>query len=553
MQLTSQTRLTLSDAASQQLDAYARYYAKHLHKLYAWVANRGGAVKSHKTEFCRRFGISARLFNALAIQLQGMVDGTRELLKQSLKNVQKAIKSKSATLKTYQRQSEQVTSGKWLTDPAQQAGRVVKLNKLTAKLKELNLKRDEFSRRLAANVPGICFGSRKLFMKQYHLQANGFKDHADWKAKWQEARAHQVSFIGSKDETAGNVNCALFEQADGSLKLRIRLPDTTATGLDKYLWLEDIKFPHDEAAIRAALAAGQALSYRLHRGPKHWRLLVSFKREAAPVVTKQAVLGCVGVDFNADHLAVAQTDLHGNIIEAWRKDLDFADKSSGQRQALLQDALQEIVLYAKACQKPLVMEDLDFQAKKQQMGRMSKAKRRMLSGLSYAQYPQFTAAKCFRLGVQLLVVNPAYTSVIGRIKYAVPYGRSVHLAAAGVIARRGQGLSERLPCATSVRIEAQGAISAFLLPVRTGKKRTVAGWASVHRSLTDFLRKSYLATLETRRRTRTAPKAKLWPDAKPNGAKGGSSAGVRAGGPSNGTAPLWVVKSDYVPMDDEQI
>ena len=61
----------------------------------------------------------------------------------------------------------------------------------------------------------------------------------------------------------------------------------------------------------------------------------------------------------------------------------------------------------------------------------------MLSGLAYAQYQQLMASKCFRFGLELILVNPAYTSVAGRLKYAVPFGRSVHLAAAGVIARRG--------------------------------------------------------------------------------------------------------------------
>jgi hypothetical protein len=87
----------------------------------------------------------------------------------------------------------------------------------------------------------------------------------------------------------------------------------------------------DEPAIRAALAIGQTLSYKLHQEKGHWRLLVSFARIAAPVVTSNAQFGCVGVDFNADHLGVVETDLYGNIIKTWRIELPFADKSSGQR------------------------------------------------------------------------------------------------------------------------------------------------------------------------------------------------------------------------------
>lgn len=33
-----------------------------------------------------------------------------------------------------------------------------------------------------------------------------------------------------------------------------------------------------------------------------------------------------------------------------------------------------------------------------------------------------TKDRLLRFGIELLAVNPAYTSVIGRMKYAVPYG-----------------------------------------------------------------------------------------------------------------------------------
>jgi hypothetical protein len=48
-------------------------------------------------------------------------------------------------------------------------------------------------------------------------------------------------------------------------------------------------------------------------------------------------------------------------------------------------------------------------------------------------------------GVSTEEVNPAYTSVIGRVKYARPLGVSVHQAAALAIARRGMGFREAAP------------------------------------------------------------------------------------------------------------
>ncbi|HKR40418.1 MAG TPA: hypothetical protein VJU59_12190 [Paraburkholderia sp.] len=55
------------------------------------IAAEGGKAKSHKTAFCREHGISARMFNAIAIELQGLIDGTRELLKEERRDLTNGI------------------------------------------------------------------------------------------------------------------------------------------------------------------------------------------------------------------------------------------------------------------------------------------------------------------------------------------------------------------------------------------------------------------------------------------------------------------------------
>lgn len=49
-----------------------------------------------------------------------------------------------------------------------------------------------------------------------------------------------------------------------------------------------------------------------------------------------------------------------------------------------------------------------------------------------------------RAAVELVEVNPAWTSVIGRTTFSRRYGLSVHLAAAVAIARRAAFFSERI-------------------------------------------------------------------------------------------------------------
>lgn len=65
-----------------------------------------------------------------------------------------------------------------------------------------------------------------------------------------------------------------------------------------------------------------------------------------------------------------------------------------------------------------------------------------------------------RAGVRHVRVNPAYTSLIRRVKFARPYGLSTHAAASLSIGRRAMGLSERPP--GTVDADQEGAAVAVL-------------------------------------------------------------------------------------------
>ena len=66
----------------------------------------------------------------------------------------------------------------------------------------------------------------------------------------------------------------------------------------------------DQAARSTSL--GQAISYRFKRDGKGWRVFVSTEMMDVPVVTDRR-RGAIGVDLNADHLAVADTDASGKL------------------------------------------------------------------------------------------------------------------------------------------------------------------------------------------------------------------------------------------------
>ena len=341
-----------------------------------------------------------------------------------------------------------------------------------------------------------------------------------WVADWKAARTGQFFFIGSKDETAGNQTCQIErltekevaehirvkkadilqqEAADDTIQARlraadrqqavphyrvkIRLPTPLQKDGEKYHKTTfALPYGHEHVdraiALNARKEAGKALSYRFCKDAKknRWHTHISIDIEPGEKVSRPVSCGAIGVDFNADHLAVAETDASGNRVKCWRVELDFKGKTADQRKDILSVALQGVVDHATQRKLPLVIEDLDFSEKKKQMAEQttSTGYRVMLSGLAYSQYQAFCASKCFKAGVELIKVNPAFTSVIGRVKYAKRLGISTHLAAALAIARRGQLFKEQAPASAFV---VDGTKSQLVcLPVRTRHSSWATKW-----------------------------------------------------------------------------
>jgi hypothetical protein len=69
----------------------------------------------------------------------------------------------------------------------------------------------------------------------------------------------------------------------------------------------------------------------------------------------------------------------------------------------------------------------------------------MASNFARAKIKMNILTRCLREGMVLLSVNPAYTSIIGKIKYEMQFGINDHQSAAYAIARKGAGFDEKVP------------------------------------------------------------------------------------------------------------
>ena len=442
---TYQARLTVTDEAP--LRTYGAVFSRALRSLHA--SRHSGMVVS-KPDFMRAFGLTSRQYNAVKFSLDGMESSIVELRPGRIADLQHRIKAADRKLaqlrdpqpprKASKRSVRKERAPRTFEEQRAQAARATASRAL--RIHNVERRRTDLARRLEAleakGHPRICFGSRKLFNAQHHLEENGFNSHADWRAAWRAKRDAQFFVLGSKDESGGCQGCVMTHLGGNRFALRLRLDGEA----QRWISLE-VAFAYGLDHILAALKAKQAMSYRFLRDEKGWRVFVS--TEVMPTPTCSDVrLGVVGVDFNVGFVSVSETDRFGNIIGSQDVPMVTAGLSKHATQTAISTAVATIIAIACKAQKPISIEFLDFAKKKAQLSYASPSRQRMLSAIAYTRFAQTVDARAHDAGIEVVEVRAAYSSKIGAQKYARRYGLSGHRAAAFVLARRGQKFPDRL-------------------------------------------------------------------------------------------------------------
>jgi IS605 OrfB family transposase len=296
------------------------------------------------------------------------------------------------------------------------------------------------------NPKKLVFGSRELFekLKKKHLMG---KRREKLHQRWEERRYYYLYSRGEKFHK-GNLNLR-FVWKD-SLKLRINL------GNGEYVWAKVVRNArrHNDKWIDftwrllEAEKSGEWFAYNVRlkvRNGKSYAQVSWEEKTVQPVITK--AYGVMGIDINAYpfHLALAYVSTDGNLEKFERIDLrEMEGKTKNQREHIAWHIARQVVERALESGKAIVVEDLQKVPKGRRGDGLAKL-RRKLHKWAYRSILGKIEVYARRLGVQLIKVNPAYTSIIGKLKYAPIYNIDKDVAGAYVIARRGLGFEERLP------------------------------------------------------------------------------------------------------------
>ncbi|MCL4294282.1 MAG: hypothetical protein KJ077_01070 [Anaerolineae bacterium] len=415
------TIYNLSLEANMALFRTGRFFQAGLRTAYGRLdkgLNRDDIVPG----LCDRFRMDVRFARDAILEAEANRTAMRELIPAYLANTEAKISKVESRLKDYRSGRHKP---KRVTLEVALAGLEHRLTKLCAK-------RDKWQAHLdTGTLPPAIFGSAARF----HARRKGQLSHRAWRMK----RQRQFWNRGEKDK-GGNPHITITPQEDGFTIKIATLPMIKGrlTYFTADLWLPEKK--------RDVLHAGLADSYavRIIRVGREWQAHITIREKVEGELVRRASIEAIvgGLDCNTDRLTLGVASPQGNLLARhtiWMRDLrDMrANKAAVVIGRALTKALKWLDKQGATC---LVVEKLKFLQDHDTHHRSNRATTKFRSTMV-----KLVMRMALRRGMQVVQINPAYTSVIGRHKYAVLHRMSTHEAAAYVIARRGQGRDERLP------------------------------------------------------------------------------------------------------------
>ena len=450
--LTTETRL--SEREAHDIMEYTRKYRTDygIIQRYVWhvIVRRKNVINKSKlnTEIQMKFSVSKRTANSVIYDMKGRYKALQELKKTE----RNQLKNKILRLEQQAEKTANTVNILKKDAAANRLGKkqLIKYRDLKKKLYYKHQRIQKFRDRLVQLEKDMengrysfGFGGKKTFDAQYRLPENGYRSHEGWYNDYRRKRDRNIFYLGSRDETAGNQMFQLRPNTEGGYDIRIR-KDGKYDSDGRYVYGK-CRFKYLDDELRESLEnRDRPVSYRIKmRGTKiYLQAIVTLDMAKRPIITTMAN-GVIGLDFNDGHIDLAETDGRGNLVAMDRYRLKYHG-TGGRAANEMRQVTAEIGKYALSKGKSIVKEELSFIKKKSQTEKGSGRRyNKMLHTLDYSRYEDDIRNMAVRNGIDLIEVNPAYTSRIAKMKYCRTRKIPVHNGAAYVIARRGQGYKDK--------------------------------------------------------------------------------------------------------------
>lgn len=281
-----------------------------------------------------------------------------------------------------------------------------------------------------------CFGSNKLFKSQFTLDEYK-NNHTLWYKEYYNKRNKSLTVSGRKDAKQGNFSFR-YNIINQELKFK--------TYNNKEIIINNIYFPYGQELIKTHLNSRIPITWSITDLGDYYiiKCMIDISIDKSKLNYSKAD-GVIGYDINYNHIAYSNIDKHGNLLSFDIIPYNLNNKSSEQANKIIEKAIIPLIEIANKYNKPLVGEKLNTEKTKSQLLYGNKKRNKALSEFAYQKIMTSIKSRAYKNNIEVYYINPAYTSIIGKIKYMRIKGISIHASASYVIGRRGMGFKEKLP------------------------------------------------------------------------------------------------------------
>lgn len=434
--IVTQLHTSLNKDLINYIDLTLPSYSKAVRESFHIIKNSKSFNKSHYNSYLQqKYDITQRTANSIISDAQGRFNALIELKRYEQKQLKLKILNLEKNIIPKLVQKREVNSK--LLNCGEKVSFIKQRNlrlKIFSKKNKLNYLRQKLANityQIENKKLKLCFGTKDLLKRNYQ--------------KFKEKRDSQLSFVGCKSEPGCNQQLQLtFNPKNNQFKIKLRkdFGFKKSKGKDKIVEGQVYFRNHKNKIVSILKNKNSPLTYKIIKNKNRFYLYCTFEiqLEKEDYLTRSSY-GTIGLDFNKGFVTLSETNNFGDLIDT---DVFRYRFRSGQKTKTdLQKLANQIVQLSREKGKDLCIENLNFKKTKSKTdSKIGRQYNQMIHSLAYSQFINLMENSAFKNSVRIIKVNPAWTSWLAKKFYCPTMKLNVHIGAAYVIARRGQGYKD---------------------------------------------------------------------------------------------------------------
>ena len=434
--IVTQLHTSLNKDLIDYIDLTLPSYSKAVRESFHTIKNSKSFNKSNYNSYLQqKYDITSRTSNSIISDAQGRLNALIELKRYEQKQLKLKILNLENNIIPKLVQKREINSN--LLNCGGKVSVIKQRNlrlKIVSKKNKLNCLKQKLSNityQIENKKLKLCFGTKDLLKRNYQ--------------KFKEKRDSQLSFVGCKSEPGCNQQLQLiFNPKNNQFKIKLRkdFGFKKSKGKDKIVEGQVYFRNHKNKIVSILKNKNSPLTYKIIKNNNRFYLYCTFEiqLEEEDYLTRSSY-GTIGLDFNKGFITLSETNNYGDLIDVGIFRYRF--RSGKKTKTDLQKIASEVVQSSREKGKDLCIENLNFtKTKSKTDSKIGKQYNQMIHSLAYSQFINLMENSAFKNSVRIIKVNPAWTSWLAKKLYCPTMKLNVHIGAAYVIARRGQGYKD---------------------------------------------------------------------------------------------------------------